>query len=81
MMYEAMQKISKAGFTLRECNGLLDVEPYQKLSDIQRTWIEKNKASIILQLQGQRDQQVAALIETFQADVININKNPLDGRR
>ena len=72
MIYEALHKIAGAGFTVRECHGLLDVSPDDQLSDVQRAWLERHKASIVVQLQGQRDPQVAAMIETFQADVIRI---------
>lgn len=80
MIYEAIQKIEKAGFTLKECGGLLSVEPSSLLSDIQRQWINKHKEVIVRQLQGLKvDDHLHLLIHTFQADVMKIRV--MDGSR
>jgi len=73
VIYEAIQKIEKAGFTLKECGGLLSVEPSSLMSDIQHQWINKHKDAIVRQLQALKvDDHLPLLIHTFQADVIKI---------
>lgn len=68
-IYEAIQRIKSAGFTLKECHGLLSVEPADKLTDAQRQWIAKHERAIILQLKVTKIPAIAALVEMFQADV------------
>jgi len=73
VIYEAIQKIEKAGFTLKECGGLLSVEPSSQLNEIQHQWINKHKDAIVRQLQALKmDDHLPLLIHTFQADVIKI---------
>ncbi len=68
-IYEVIQRIQAAGFTLKECNGLLSVEPADKLTDSQRQWIAKHERAIALHLKVTRIPAIAALVEMFQADV------------
>lgn len=73
MIYEALQRIERAGFILQECKGLLSVEPAHKLSEVQRQWIERHQQAIIRQLQAKRNVDVLAIMDAFQADVMSLN--------
>lgn len=74
MIYEALQRIERAGFTIQECKGLLSVEPAHKLSEVQRQWIERHQQAIIRQLQAKRNVDVLAIMDAFQADVMSLNE-------
>jgi hypothetical protein len=74
MIYDALQKIKSAGFSIRELNGILSVEPGDRLNELQKKWLFEHQPEIVLQLQAIRDRNIAKLVELFQADVKSIKK-------
>lgn len=80
MIYEALERIEKAGFRVRECNGLLDVDPSDRLNDAQWNWIDRNQDALIRQVKAMRHDAIRSIITLFQADVISISETMHDKR-
>ena len=71
----ALEKMQAAGFTVSVRAGTLCVEPKERLTPAQVAWLATSESKLTMTLQALEIQQVKAIIEKFDAEVMSYKDN------
>ena len=71
----ALEKIQAAGFTAGVRAGKLCVEPKERLTPAQVTWLATSEHKLTMTLQALEIQPVRSIIEQFDAEVMSYENN------
>lgn len=72
---EAVRRMEAAGYRLEADGGKLWVSPADKLNEVQRDWLRRNKPALVRHVRALAIPDVRALVELFDAEVVDFEEH------
>jgi hypothetical protein len=67
---EAVRRMEAAGYRLEADGGALRVSPAERLNEVQRDWLRRNKPALVRHVKALALPDVRRLVELFDAEVM-----------
>lgn len=67
-----VERMERAGFRLNLSGDKLQVRPAERLTQVQREWLTRHKASLVAHLAAEQDKHVADMVKRFDAQVVAV---------